>query len=332
MQSLDKEIRLLIVEDSEDDLLLLVREVKRGGYKLSFERVQTEAEMRAALSEKPWDLIIADYTLPHFSGLAAQQTLRETGLDIPLVIVSGTITDETAVSAMRSGAKDYLMKGNLRRLVPVLEREISEAKDRAERRRVEENLRKREEEEIRRKQETEAAARRFLRDTVFAVTDGRLRLIGYDEGEGLCPISGRVAEIDTPEKMTVIRARVEEAALALNMPEERAQLLATAVGEAAVNALKHAGGGVVSICSLEDRIRVGIRDYGEGIESFILPTATLMTRFSTKRSMGFGYALMLTSVDAVYLATGKQGTFIILEQELAARASEISLDQLPDVW
>jgi anti-sigma regulatory factor (Ser/Thr protein kinase) len=284
------------------------------------------------LVEEAWDLIIADYTMPYFSGLAALDVLRTTGLDIPLVIVSGTITDETAVSAMRSGAKDYLMKSNLRRLVPVIEREICEARERAERRRVEENLRQREEEEVRRKQEAEAATKQFLRDTIFAVTDGRLSLVGYEEAEHLCPATCCIIEIFEPEKIGGIRLKVTDTALALNMSEDRVNALVTAVGEAVVNALKHAGGGAVSIHCTNHKIRVGVRDHGEGIESLILPTATLMTRFSTKRSMGFGYALMLSSVDAVYLATGKQGTFIILEQGIETMTSEISLAQLGDVW
>ena len=328
---LARDLRLLIVEDSEDDLTLIVREIKRAGYNVDCQRVETEAAMRDALDHTGWDMVIADYTLPHFSGVAALKTLRETGLDIPLIIVSGTITDETAVSAMRSGAKDYLMKDNLRRLVPAIERELAEAHERAERRRIEDDLKRREEEEVRLKQEAEAASKKFLRDTVFAVTDGRLSLVSYEEAEELCPTADGIAVAD-PSEMGCVRGMVADAALALGMSEDRAHALVTAIGEAAVNALKHAGGGKVSICSLDERIRVGIRDAGEGIESLILPSATLMTRFSTKRSMGFGYALILTSVDAVYLATGLHGTMIILEQQVRASNEELDLSQLPDVW
>lgn len=332
MCSLDANLRLLIVEDSEDDFLLMTREVRRGGYRISCERVESEEEMHRALTRQDWDLIIADYTLPHFSGLSALRVLRESGLDIPLVVVSGTITDETAVSVMKSGAKDYLMKSNLKRLVPVIEREIREARERSERRRAEENLRMREQEEVRRKQEAEASTKQFLRDTISAVTDGRLDLISYEEAERLCPMNGCVIEIGDAEMIGFIRERVTEMSLALDMPEDRVHALVTAVGEAVANALKHAGGGTLSIHGMGDKIRVGIRDYGEGMESLILPTATLMTRFSTKRSMGFGYALILASVDVVYLATGKQGTFITMDKLVNARASDISLAQLPDVW
>jgi CheY-like chemotaxis protein len=332
MRPVNARLKLLIVEDSEDDLLLMVREIKHGGYQVAYKRVESEAEMRAALAGEDWDLIVADYTMPHFSGLAALEVLRSTGLDIPLIIVSGTITDETAVSAMRSGAKDYLMKGNLRRLVPVIEREISERHERSERRRAEESLKQREEEELRLKQESEAATKRFLRDTVYAVTDGRLNLVSYEEAERLSPPTDLMIELDSGEKIGAVRAAVTDAAHSMHMPDDRIHALVTAIGEATANALKHAGGGVVSIHCMGDKIRVGIRDHGEGIESLILPKATLMTRFSTKRSMGFGYAVMLASVDAVYLATGRQGTWLILEQGVKAVNPEFSLVQLPDIW
>lgn len=205
-------------------------------------------------------------------------------------------------------------------------------RDIAERKRTEMALKQREEEDIRRKQEAEATAKQFLRDTVYAVTDGRLNLIGYKDADQLCLENCYLVEVKDAETLGAVRARVADTALELGMPDDRVHALVSAVSEAAENALKHAGGGIVSIHDLDDRIRVGIRDRGEGIESLILPTATLMTRFSTKRSMGFGYAIMLSSVDAVYLATGPQGTSIILEKRIMPVSSEISLEQLPDVW
>jgi anti-sigma regulatory factor (Ser/Thr protein kinase)/FixJ family two-component response regulator len=332
MSSSEKELRLLVVEDSEDDFLLLVREIQRGGYHISYQRVENEAEMRSALADRDWDLIIADYTLPQFSGPAALDVLRKSGLDIPLVIVSGTITDEAAVLAMRSGAKDYLMKGNLKRLVPVVDRELFEARERSKRRRAEENLERQEEEKARLKRETEAATRRFMRDTVYAVTEGKLNLVSYQKAERLCRAAGSATEFHDAQKIKDIRTEVTNAALGLGMSEDRAYALVTAAGEALVNAFKHAGGGTASVYCLDDKVRVCIRDHGEGIESLILPSVALMTRFSTKRSMGFGYTIILDSVDTVYLATGKQGTCVIMDQAKEAATSEIGLNQLQDVW
>lgn len=131
-------LRVLIVEDSEDDALLVVRELRRGGYAPTFARVDTPQAMRAALDRQTWDAVIADYSMPHFSAPAALALLQEHGLDIPFLIVSGTIGEETAVAAMRAGAHDYLMKDRLARLVPAIRRELQEAANRREHRRAEE--------------------------------------------------------------------------------------------------------------------------------------------------------------------------------------------------
>jgi len=137
---MDKPLRVLIVEDSEDDALLVIRELKRGGYETTFERVETAEAMTAALEKQAWDIIIADYHLPHFSAPAALELFKETGLDLPFIIISGTVGEETAVATMQAGAHDYLMKDNLKRLVPAIEREIHEAEEREKRRQAEEEL------------------------------------------------------------------------------------------------------------------------------------------------------------------------------------------------
>jgi PAS domain S-box-containing protein len=133
-------LRVLIVEDSEDDALLMVRELRRGGYAPVFERVDTAEAMAAALEREPWDAVLADYALPRFSAPAALRLLKARGLDLPFIIVSGTIGEETAVAAMKAGAHDYLMKGNLARLVPAIQRELREAAARRQRALVEQAL------------------------------------------------------------------------------------------------------------------------------------------------------------------------------------------------
>jgi PAS domain S-box-containing protein len=138
-------LRVLIAEDSPDDVTLLVRILRKGGFEPSFERVQTEDAMRSALLEKPWDLVLADYRMPNFDGLSAIAVLKESGLDIPLIIVSGTIGEEIAVAAMKAGASDYVMKGNLPRLIPAIERELKEAAVREEKKKAERSLRESEE-------------------------------------------------------------------------------------------------------------------------------------------------------------------------------------------
>lgn len=134
-------LRVLLVEDSEDDAALTLRQLKKAGFTLEYDRVDTPKAMRAALSAKHWDIILSDYHMPEFSGPAALAVLRESGFDIPFIIISGAIGEETAVEVMRAGAHDYIMKDTLARLVPAIERELREAVVRKAQRIAEEDLR-----------------------------------------------------------------------------------------------------------------------------------------------------------------------------------------------
>ncbi len=133
-------LRVLIVEDSVDDAALLSAALGQGGFEPMAERVETAESMSAALRRQGWDVVIADYTLPRFSALDALDLLKGAGLDLPFIIVSGTISEEMAVKAMKAGAHDYVIKGNLGRLVPAIEREIRDAAERQGRKRTEEAL------------------------------------------------------------------------------------------------------------------------------------------------------------------------------------------------
>jgi PAS domain S-box-containing protein len=132
-----KPLRVLIVEDSEADACIMLHQLKTGGYEPEHERVETAEAMRTALREKTWDVILCDYRLPQFDGRAAIALLKETGLDTPIIIVSGAIGEETAVAAMKAGAHDYIMKDNPVRLVPAIVREIQDARTRSHRREIE---------------------------------------------------------------------------------------------------------------------------------------------------------------------------------------------------
>ncbi|HEY5975374.1 MAG TPA: PAS domain S-box protein, partial [Geobacteraceae bacterium] len=134
-------IRILIIEDSVDDAEILLWELRRGGFLPEWQRVETAEQMETALEQQEWDVIIADYVMPRFSGLIALEILQQKGLDIPFIMVSGKIGEETAVEVMRAGAHDYLLKGNLARLAPAIQRELAEVEVRAQRARVERELR-----------------------------------------------------------------------------------------------------------------------------------------------------------------------------------------------
>ena len=126
-------LRILFVEDSEDDVVLILRELRRGGCDPDFQRVDTDAAFTAALRGQKWDFIIADYSMPRFNALEALSLLQQSGLDLPFIIVSGAIGEDVAVAAMKSGAHDYLLKSNLARLLPAIERELRDANVRRER-------------------------------------------------------------------------------------------------------------------------------------------------------------------------------------------------------
>ncbi|MGH7833942.1 MAG: EAL domain-containing protein [Candidatus Binatia bacterium] len=134
-------IRVLIIEDCEDDALLSVQELRRGGYDPIFERVDTSSDLKAALVREAWDLVISDYAMPRFCGLEALKLVQSAGRDTPYIFVSGTIGEDTAVAAMRAGAHDYIMKGNLKRLAPAVERELRDAGVRWQQKLAEERLR-----------------------------------------------------------------------------------------------------------------------------------------------------------------------------------------------
>ncbi len=134
-------LRVLIVEDSADDAFLLVRELKKEWGAVDYLRVENESDMRQALAAQGWDLVISDHELPGFSDMAALALTKAHDPDLPFIILSGAITETRAVEAMRSGAQDYIMKGNIARLMPAIRRELAEAEDRRARRAAEVELR-----------------------------------------------------------------------------------------------------------------------------------------------------------------------------------------------
>ncbi|HTF90907.1 MAG TPA: response regulator [Planctomycetota bacterium] len=130
-------LKVLVVEDSEDDAVLLLRELEAGGYDVIHRRVQTRGDMREALESDQWDLVMSDFCMPQFSALDALEVLRENGADIPFIIASGTIGEDTAVEALKAGAHDFMAKNRLARLLPAVARELREASRRRKQRQVE---------------------------------------------------------------------------------------------------------------------------------------------------------------------------------------------------
>jgi diguanylate cyclase (GGDEF)-like protein len=135
-----KPLRALIVEDSEDDTALLLHELQRNDYDPVHARVDTAEGMNMQLSTHTWDIVFSDFSMPNFNAFDALALLHNSGLDLPFIIVSGTIGEDRAVTAMKSGAHDYILKGNLKRLVPAVDRELREARIRQQRRQADETI------------------------------------------------------------------------------------------------------------------------------------------------------------------------------------------------
>lgn len=186
-------LRVLLVEDSEPDAILLSRALERGGFAPTALRVDTPAAMEEALRKTPWDLILCDHAMPDFSAPEALELVKRHGLDVPFIIVSGYIEEETAVAAMKAGAHDYIMKDRLARLVPAVERELRDAEVRRARRKTEAELRRAHDElELRVEKRTadlRAAniklenvieERKRLENELLEIAENERRRIGFD--------------------------------------------------------------------------------------------------------------------------------------------------------
>ena len=137
---MSKRLRVLIVDGSDDDTQLLLRELAHGGYELEFERVDDAETMASSLSRRTWDIVLSEYAMPEFSGLAALSILKHSGLDLPFILLTGTGGESAAVEAMKAGAHDFVTKGNFERLVIAMERELRDVEVRRSRKRAEEWL------------------------------------------------------------------------------------------------------------------------------------------------------------------------------------------------
>jgi len=302
----DPAIRLLLVEDSEADARLLVEEVRRAGFDLEARRVETEPEMRRALQET-WDAIVSDHRLPRFSGSDALRLYRESGLDIPFLIVSGTIGEVAAVECMRGGAHDYVMKGNLARLVPALQRELQEAQNRRRQREAELAL-----------LEAEVEKKEFCRQVLRALSGGKFQLIEAHE----LAQDGRVLltlPLVDGAALAALRRRLRELGREVGMLPESVDDLVLAVGEAASNAVKHGQEASCEVRLHDDRISVRVGDRGAGIRPQDLP-AVLEAGYSSKISMGMGYTIMLKLADVIQLSTGAEGTVVNVEMWIRPRS------------
>jgi PAS domain S-box-containing protein len=203
-------LRVLLVEDSTTDAELVVRELRHTGRPVEVERVETAAAMRNALQRQGWDVVISDWSMPQFTALAALATLREVDLDLPFIIVSGTMGEETAVQAMRAGAQDFVVKDRVGRLVPAVEREVREFKQRAARRQTENALR---ESELRFRRLAESGLVGIIvadaAGRIVEANDAFLTMVGYSRAElGAGLVNWR--EMTPPEWRSLSATAIED--------------------------------------------------------------------------------------------------------------------------
>jgi PAS domain S-box-containing protein len=208
-------LRVLVVEDSPDDAELALRELARGPWEISWRRIETRTALEAALASEEWDIVLADYSLPGFSGIEALRICRREHPDLPFLLVSGTVGEELAVEAMKEGASDSIMKNKLARLRPAVERELREARERSLRRETERDL-----ERFRTLVETSL-------DLVAAVgADGRIRYVNPMVRETLdyepAELEGRsVEDLVHPDDVEAVREALSSAIDQLGQPRLR---------------------------------------------------------------------------------------------------------------
>ncbi len=191
-----RKLNVLIIEDSEDDVLLMLRALRNGGFQPNYQHVENPDHIKTALASHTWDVVLCDYNLPQFIGTEALRLIQDLNLDIPFIIVSGAIGEETAVNAMRSGAHDYIMKNNLTRLAPVIERELREAKIRNSRRSALEDLR--------------LAAKVFESSVEgIVITDAQTRILRVNQS--FCDITGYAQEEVIGLTPTMLQSRRHDA-------------------------------------------------------------------------------------------------------------------------
>lgn len=187
---------MLLVEDSPDDAALLVRELRRTGMDFQSERVDDVGKLKAALKRGPWDVVLADHSGPHIDSGIALNVVREVDADVPFIIVSGTISEDVAIEAMKAGASDFLNKGRLAKLAPVIDRELRQAQERRTRRRLEQEGREREQ-----------RAARELAHAYDATLEGWARALELRDSE-------------TEGHSRRVAALTDQLALALGVPED----------------------------------------------------------------------------------------------------------------
>lgn len=324
-------LRILLVDDMPADRALARRALAQefGAASLSIVEAGSRQQFDAALAAGDFSLVVTDYQLGWSDGLTILEIVKTRFPDCPVVMFTNSGNEEIAVAALKSGLDDYVVKSaqNYMRLPAAVRGALLRVDARRAAARYQQELQASEaryrvlaEENARLLAEARQLAARqhaFLKDILFAVTDGVFYLC---DGTGdLPPPPGTADAVPLPDAsaLRVLRRLVRERAAACGLPADRASDLLTATGEAAMNAVTHAGGrgeGRVYCAAERERAQVWVVDHGPGIPLERLHRAVLERGFTTAGTLGHGFWLMLKTADRVFLLTGENGTTVVLEK------------------
>ncbi|MCX7142037.1 MAG: PAS domain S-box protein [Proteobacteria bacterium] len=283
-------LSVLIVEDYEDDAELMVLQLREAGFDVFHQRIETAAQMREALAARDWDVVLSDFRVPGFGAAPALALLRESGLDIPFITVSGMIGEESAVELMKSGAHDYVMKDHPARLAPAVRREIGEARERRARRSAEEGLRAAEE-QFRGLVEQSIAGIYIIQDGLFVYVNRRFaEILGYETANeviGRDPLS-LVVEKDRGTVGEYMRQRLEgelrSVSYSYTAMRKDGSLIDVGVhGSRATHAGRPAVIGLMQDISEKKRAEEEIQRYVAQLEKAFMSTVGVATTLSEMR-------------------------------------------------
>ena len=305
-------LRVLIVEDAPDDAELLLLELRRGGFAPHWQRVETAEETKAALESGSWDIILSDFTLPRFSARAALDVLKQIGLDIPFIVVSGTIGEESAVAAMRTGVSDYIVKHNLARLCPAIARELREAANRSERR-VAEQAAYRLAAVVR--SSGDAIISKTLEGIITDWNPGAERLYGYAAEEVVGKPFSTIVPSDKLKELQEIMERVWRGERTGPLETVRVQKDGTRVDVSVV---------VSPVHDIAGRI-VGASNFARDI------TEKRQAEESLRRQTRLLQSVLASVGDGV-TGADEQGRFLVFNQAAAAILGVGQVDRPPEEW
>jgi PAS domain S-box-containing protein len=261
---MNKELRVLVIEDSEKDTLLLMRELEDAGYNPAYWQADSAAAMTSALEQQPWDIVICDHSMPGFDSTEALGILRAKDVDIPFIVVSGTIGEDFAVDMMKAGANDYVMKGSRARLLPSIERELREAENRRERRQTEAALAYL---AAIVESSEDAIIGTSLDGTILSWNSGAQRLYGYTAAEAKGRSISMLSASSPPEEFLDVYEQIERGELIARYQTVRARKDGTPLDVSlTLSPIKGAAGKVVGVSVIEHDISATKREEKERLK------------------------------------------------------------------